>query len=215
MIFDTLKVGALGTNCYVISAAPPEALVIDAGGSADEIIAALESRKLRPTLLVSTHGHADHIVANAELKERYDDMEIAVGRRDADMITSPARNMSLFVGCAIQSPPADRMLDEDDRVEAAGLFLRVLDTPGHTPGGISLYLADLDGRPAVFVGDTLFSGSVGRCDIPGASWDALLASIRGRLFRLPDDTVVFPGHGPPTTIGAEKASNPFVGEDAP
>ena len=210
----TLTVGDLGTNCYVLSDEPPDALVIDAGADAGRIIAHLEAEKLKPVRLVVTHGHADHIAANAELRKRYDDMEIAVGRDDAGALVSAVRNMSVFVGMNVVSPPADVLLDEDDVVACGTCALQVLETPGHSPGGISLFVEDLDGAPALFCGDTLFAGSVGRTDIAGGDWDVLLASIREKIFSLPDETVVYPGHGPATTVGREKKSNPFVGEDA-
>jgi glyoxylase-like metal-dependent hydrolase (beta-lactamase superfamily II) len=209
--FETLTVGELETNCYLISESPPDAIVIDAGGSADEIIAHLEAAGLAPTTLVATHGHADHIIANAALRERYVGMRIAIGRLDAEMLSSPAQNMSLVIGRQVKSPPADRLLEEGDLVEVGGVCLRVIHTPGHSPGSISLCAEDFGGAPAVFAGDTLFAGSVGRCDIPGGSWSELLAAIREKIYALPDETRVFPGHGPPTTVGHEKRTNPFVG----
>jgi len=208
--FATLEVGELATNCYVLAGGPPDVLVIDPGGDAGRIVEHLEGNDLVPTLLVNTHGHADHIIANAELKRRYDGMKIAIGRADAGALTSPIRNMSVFVGMQVLSPPADRLLDEDDVVSVGGCDLRVLALPGHSPGGIGLYTAELDGAPALFCGDTLFAGSVGRTDIAGGDWNVLLASIRGKIFTLPGETRVFPGHGPATTVAEEKATNPFV-----
>lgn len=213
MHFDILKVGDLESNCYVLSPGAPEALLIDAGGDARRIIGHLEGKALEPVLLVNTHGHVDHIAANAELREQYADMKIAIGRADAGALASPARNMSFFVGRRVKSPPADRLLDENDVVEFGPWRFRVIDTPGHTPGGICLFTEDLNGAPALFSGDTLFAGSVGRCDIPGGDWQQLVEGIRQKLFTLPDETVVYPGHGPATTVGVEKTSNPFVGED--
>lgn len=210
MHLHTLRVGELETNCYVLWETPTDVLLIDAGGDAEDILACLDAEKLTPTRLVVTHGHADHIIANAELRERYDDLVIAVGRHDAGALTSPVRNMSVFVGLHVVSPPADTLLDEDDVVPVGTCALRVIETPGHSPGGISLFTDDLDGAPALFCGDTLFAGSVGRTDIAGGDWELLLASIREKIFTLPDETVVYPGHGPPTTVGKEKASNPFV-----
>ena len=212
MHFETLEVGGLATNCYVLSDGPPDALVIDPGGDAERIVEHLEANGLVPTLLVNTHGHADHIIANAELKRRYGDMKIAVGRVDAEALTSPVKNMSVFVGVQVRSPPADTLLDEGDVVSIGACEFRVLHTPGHSPGGIALFTGDLDGRPAVFSGDTLFAESVGRVDIAGGCWEDLLASIREKIFTLPDNTVVYPGHGPVTTVAHEKQSNPFVGE---
>jgi glyoxylase-like metal-dependent hydrolase (beta-lactamase superfamily II) len=188
--------------------------VIDAGGDARRIIEHLEAKGLEAVLLVTTHGHADHIAANAELRKRYGSMRIAVGRGDAKALTSPARNMSLFVARLVKSPPADRLLDDGDVVEFGPWRFRVLSTPGHTPGGICLFTENLDGRPVLFSGDTLFADSVGRTDIPGGRWDDLIRSIRERILVLPDETEVYPGHGPSTTVGHEKKFNPFVGEEA-
>jgi len=207
----TLTVGPLETNCYVVSAEAPDALVIDAGADAEAIIAHLDAERLVPAMLVVTHGHSDHIAANAELKRRYDEMKIAVGRADADALASPVKNMSVYVGMRIVSPRADRLLDDGDELTVAGLTFRVLALPGHSPGGIGLYTDDLAGAPALFAGDTLFARSVGRTDIAGGDWETLLATIRERIFTLPDDTRVYPGHGPATTVGEERASNPFVG----
>jgi glyoxylase-like metal-dependent hydrolase (beta-lactamase superfamily II) len=210
VIFETLTVGGLETNCYLLADEPPGALVIDPGGGASVIISRLESEGLEPVLIVNTHGHADHIAANAALRKRYPDAKIAVGRLDAKALTSILRNMSVFVARPVRSPRADRLLDDGDVVEFARWRFRVLHTPGHTPGGVCLFTEDLDGRPALFAGDTLFSGGVGRCDIPGGNWDSLVESIRHRIFTLPDETVVYPGHGPSTTVAEEKRSNPFV-----
>ena len=212
MVFETLPVGGLESNCYLLADEPPEAMVIDAGGDAGRIIGRLEAKGLVPALLVVTHGHADHIAANAELRKRYGDMKIAIGREDARALTSPVRNMSLFIARRVKSPPADRLLDDGDVLEFARWRFRVLHTPGHTRGGICLFTEDLDGTPAVFAGDTLFADSVGRCDIPGGDWTRLVESIRGKIFSLPDETVIYPGHGPSTTVGYEKQHNPFVGE---
>jgi len=212
--FETLRVGELGTNCYVLADDSADALVIDPGGDAERVIEHLEAKGLTPTLLVNTHGHADHIAANAELRERYGDMEIAIGRDDAVMLIDHTLNMSALVGQCIKSPPADRLLDEGDVVSLGRGRLRVLHTPGHSPGGICLFTEDLDGGPVLFGGDTIFAGSVGRCDILGGNWDQLIEAIRRKIFTLPDETVIHPGHGPSTTVGVERKANPFAGEEA-
>jgi len=211
--FQTLPVGFLDTNCYVLSGNPPDALVIDAGADAETIIAHLDAAALVPAMLVVTHGHSDHIAANEELMEHYGDIEIAVGRADAPALTSPKRNMSAYVGLQVVTPEADRLLDDGDELTVAGLTFRVLALPGHSPGGIGLYADDLAGAPALFSGDTLFARSVGRTDIAGGDPATLVASIREKIFMLDDETIVYPGHGPATTVGEEKASNPFVRSD--
>jgi glyoxylase-like metal-dependent hydrolase (beta-lactamase superfamily II) len=213
--FAILQLGGLATNGYVLSASSGEALVIDAGGSADVLIEHLQQTGLAPTLLAVTHCHADHIGANRALTERYPEMQIAIGRRDAKGLADTRQNMSVFVGMAITSPPADRLLDEGDVVSAAGLELKVIETPGHSPGSVSFFTDDLEGAPSLFGGDVLFARSVGRYDIEGGDWPTLERTIREKIFTLPDETVVYPGHGPATTVGEEKRANPFVGADAP
>jgi glyoxylase-like metal-dependent hydrolase (beta-lactamase superfamily II) len=214
VVFETLKVGGILTNCYVLADKGPEALVIDAGAEPERIIALLESKSLEPAMLLVTHGHADHIEGNAALKARYPRMQIAIGRDDADGLVSARKNLSIFVGMNITSPPADRLLTEGDVISVGGIALRVIETPGHSPGSVSLYIDDLDGAPALFSGDVLFARSIGRYDIAGGDWPTLERTIREKLFTLDDNTVVYPGHGPATTIGEEKRSNPFVGSTA-
>jgi glyoxylase-like metal-dependent hydrolase (beta-lactamase superfamily II) len=197
-------------SAYVV-AADGEAMVVDAPEGSEAIVRFCEARNLAPKVLVNTHGHADHIFANALLKARWPDMAIAVGEGDGPMLASPTRNLSLLLGAWIKSPKPDRLLAEGDRVEVGKAALDVLATPGHTRGGISLFSPDgPDGRPIVFTGDALFAGGIGRTDFPGASHRTLIASIRERLFALPPETVVYPGHGPATTIGEEVRTNPWV-----
>jgi glyoxylase-like metal-dependent hydrolase (beta-lactamase superfamily II) len=214
VIFDTLVVGELESNCYVLADEGSGALVIDPGGDARRIIEHLEAKGLAAASVVNTHGHADHIAANAELRKRWPDVKIAIGRADAKALTSPLHNMSLFVARLVKSPKADRLLDDGDVVELGRGRFRVLSTPGHTPGGICLYTEDLDGRSVLFSGDTLFADSVGRTDIPGGNRENLIRGIREKIFVLPDETDIYPGHGPATTVGHEKKFNPFAGEAA-
>ncbi len=214
MRLETLKLGPLETNCYVLDAGGGRAVVIDPGADSGRVLARLDKKKLLPAVVLVTHGHADHIGGIAGLRERFPDAKIAIGRPDAPALTSPKINQSLFIGLNIKAPPADRLLDDGDTVTEGAVTLKVIATPGHTPGGVCFLAADLGGAPALFSGDTLFRESVGRCDIAGGDWDALMASVRRKLFALPDETVVYPGHGPSTTIGHEKKHNPFADEDA-
>ena len=186
-----------------------DCLVFDPGLEPDKIFAALEQRGLEPALIIDTHGHADHIGGNAAMKERWPDCPLLIGRGDAPMLTDPWLNLSAQYGTQIVSPEADRLLDEGERVEAAGFSLEVRDIPGHSPGHI--VLVDHDTSPVhVFGGDVLFAGSIGRTDFPGGSLVQLLTGIRDKLYTLADDTVVLPGHGPETTVGQERATNPFT-----
>ena len=153
--------------------------------------------------IVNTHGHVDHIVANRALKKRTG-AEILIHRADGEMLIDARKNFSSMLAVPVTSPPADRLLEGGDVIQVGDLELKVAFTPGHSPGGISLL-----GDGMVFTGDTLFAGSIGRWDFPGASYNLLLASVRNKLLVLDDETVVYPGHGPATTIGEEKRYNPF------
>ena len=204
-----LVVGELATNCYVLTAAGEEAaVVIDPGGEAEKIISCCEKHSARPDRVVLTHAHCDHLLAAGALKGRCPGAELSVGRADAEMLTDEVANLSAMLGCAGDIGRADRLLSEGDEVAAGTTTLRVLETPGHTPGGISLLL---DGEPpTLFCDDLLFAGDVGRTDLPGGSHETLLRSIREKVMSLPDDTIIRPGHGPQTTVGRERVENPFV-----
>ncbi len=214
MFIDTLVVSELQTNCYIVTAEatePSSCLLIDPGGEGDLIVARLRHLRLHPELIVNTHGHVDHIGANAELKQAFPQLPIAIGRSDASMLRSPLRNMAVFLAHWTKSPPADRLLGHGDRIEAAGVTLEVREVPGHTPGHIVL-LAAGEEPPIVFSGDTVFAGSIGRTDIPGGSHKTLLDAIERSILVLPADTVLYPGHGPTTTVGRERVLNPFLQE---
>ncbi|MGE0606166.1 MAG: MBL fold metallo-hydrolase [Pirellulales bacterium] len=187
-----------------------DCLVVDPGTEPHKIIDYLQEAGLTPAAILITHGHGDHIAGNAELKQHWPDCPLVIGTGDAPLLTDPKLNMSAGFGFDLISPPADVMLNEGDMYEAAGFRLLVLNTPGHSPGHVVFVWQDQ--TPAqVFGGDVLFAGSIGRTDLPGQSGQQLLLSIHDKLFKLPDDTVVYPGHGPRTTIGKEKRTNPFVG----
>jgi len=206
MILQGFPVGAIGANCYIFGdEAAGEVFVIDAGDEADRILEALRRLNVRPVALVNTHGHFDHIQA-IDAVRRATGAPFWIHRGEAEVLAQgPARAKSLF---GLDLPPApvpDRWLTEGDRLQVGGLTLAVRHTPGHSPGGVCLL-----GDGLAFVGDTLFAGSIGRADLPGADMQTLLASIAQVLLPLPDETACYPGHGPPTTIGEEKRTNPFV-----
>ena len=210
MEIHTFELGSFQVSAYVVIAGD-EAMIVDAPEGSDEIIAFCDRRKLVPRVLVNTHGHADHIAANAAMKKRWKDLAIVIGEGDAPMLGSPTKNLSILLMSWIKSPAADRMLADGDTVEVGPASWRVLATPGHTPGGISLYCPDAaDGRGVVFTGDALFAGGIGRTDFPGGDYDLLAKSIRERLLTLPPETVVYPGHGPASTVGEEARTNPFL-----
>lgn len=200
-------------NTYVVWLPPRrDALVIDPGLAPEDVLEFLRDQELTPAVILNTHGHADHIAGNAALKQAYPDAPLVIGAGDAVMLSDSWANLSAPFGMEVLSPPADRTVREGDVVEAAGFRLEVLDIPGHSPGHVVFVWRDAP--VVVFGGDVLFRGSVGRSDFPGGDAEQLFDGIRTKLFTLPADTVVYPGHGSVTTVGHEKRSNPFVGERA-
>jgi hydroxyacylglutathione hydrolase len=207
LIVERIVVGPLQTNCYIVGdAATREALVIDPGGDADRILEALDRLNLKVKLIVNTHGHFDHIMANRELVEATG-APLAIHAADNGMLSNPLRSFALFVGKMRPSPSATVFLDEGSRLTVGATEFQVLHTPGHSSGSISLWCP---AEKVVFCGDVLFNMGIGRTDFPGANHRTLLQSIQDKLFTLPDDTVAYPGHGPETTIRYERTHNPFL-----
>ena len=206
MIIAGFPVGSVGANCYIFGDdATREVFVIDPGDEAERILAELRRLDARPVAIVNTHGHFDHVMAVDEVRRAtHVPFWIHEGERSV-LESGPSRAKVLFGIDLPPSPVPDRWIAEGDVLSVGGLRLTVRHTPGHSPGGVCLV-----GDGLVFTGDTLFAGSVGRTDLPGANQDALFASIARVLLPLPDETVCCPGHGPETTIGEEKRSNPFI-----
>jgi glyoxylase-like metal-dependent hydrolase (beta-lactamase superfamily II) len=196
-------------NTYVVwLAGRKEALVIDPGLEPELILDFLRAEGLVVAALLNTHGHADHIGGNEALKDAFPDAPLIIGVNDAPMLRDANANLSAPFGLPITSPPANQVVREGDFVEAAGIRLEVLDVPGHSPGHVVFVYRDTPVK--VFGGDVLFRGSIGRYDFPGSDGRLLLEGIRTKMYALPGDTVVYPGHGPVTTIGHERRTNPFV-----
>jgi hydroxyacylglutathione hydrolase len=210
MILLGMEVGQLGTNCYIVGCEETrEAAVIDPGGDALKILKFLERNSLKLTHIINTHGHIDHIGGNRTLKEQTQ-AELIIHEEDASMLTSAGRNLSLFSGMVMSGPAADRTVKEGDKIKVGNtVVLEVIHTPGHTPGGMSLKL-EVDDKNILFVGDTLFNGSIGRTDFPGGSYRQLIESIQQKIMVFSDETEVYPGHGPGTKVGFERKSNPFL-----
>lgn len=204
MILEKLEVGPLGTNCYIAGdETTKQGIIIDPGDEPDTIMAAVSRLGLKIETIALTHGHADHVGALARVKKGTG-AQVAIHAADVGILKD--RMLSVFLGMAHYSPAEpDRLLKDGDVISAGGLSFTVIHTPGHTPGGICLY-----GAGALFSGDTLFCEGIGRADL-GGDYDVLVGSIRRKLLTLDDKVVVYPGHGPQTTIGYERRNNPFLG----
>ncbi len=187
----------------------PEAIVVDPGFDVPSILHLLRMQNLQLAAILNTHGHADHIAGNADLKRAFPDAPLLIGVNEAHLLSDPMANLSGQFGVGFTSPAADRLLSDGEFLDVAGFRFEVREIPGHSPGSVVFIAHDYD-PPFVLGGDVLFNGSVGRTDFPGGSGRKLLTGIREKLFKLPDATLVFPGHGPMTTIGAEKSSNPYL-----
>jgi glyoxylase-like metal-dependent hydrolase (beta-lactamase superfamily II) len=207
LIIKELVVGPLMANCFICGCSKTkEAVVIDPGGDANMILHSLADSELKVKYIINTHGHFDHVSANGKMKDATG-ADILIHPLDAPMLEKLSSNAALFGVSVENSPPCDQTLEEGDTVSFGDITLKVVHTPGHTPGGISLYTSGI-----VFVGDTLFAGSIGRTDFPGGDFDTLISSIKTKLFNMEDDVRVLSGHGPETSIGKEKRHNPFVGQ---
>ncbi|BBO90929.1 MBL fold metallo-hydrolase [Desulfosarcina ovata] len=214
MIIRQMALGPIQANCFILGCEETrQAVVIDPGDDIDRILTTLADDRLTVVHIINTHGHFDHVGANKRLKE-VTGADILIHSDDAPMLSKLSAAAAAWGMSAENSPAADRLLENGDTITFGVHTLTVLHTPGHSPGGICLYTEYQEGgetRKAVFVGDTLFAGSIGRTDFPGGSFDVLINSIRTRLFSLDDDVKVYPGHMGSTTIGYEKRSNPFCG----
>lgn len=193
--------GPIETNCYLVwDASTKAACLIDPAGDAEKIKDFLGDNELRLDFIINTHGHGDHIAANSDFN-----VPIYIHGSDKDFLLDPDKNLSNAFSFPFVSPAAARILKDGDTIKLGTLSMEVIHTPGHTPGSISIALGD-----AVFTGDTLFAGAVGRTDFEYGSEEEMFRSIRNKLMPLADDTVIYPGHGGESTIGEERDSNPFI-----
>ena len=206
MIVEKIVVGALATNCYIIASDKgSKAVVIDPGADAPIILERLRELDLQLGAIINTHGHHDHTGADRELVDEYQ-VPVYMGSDDIKIVNDPSANLSYFTGgtnCQIETVKG---LDDKQILEIDGLKFQTIETPGHTKGSISLRIQN-----KLFTGDLLFQGSVGRTDFPSSSYDDLLRSL-SKIAELPDETIIYPGHGPETVLGEEKRSNPFLRE---
>lgn len=195
-------------NTYVLWRTGENAcIIVDPGLEPDLIVDFIRQNELIPTCILNTHGHADHIAGNQAMKDEYPDIPLLIGRHDAPLLADPVRNVSRSFGYDIISPPADRLLDEGESLLFAGIPLDIYEIPGHSPGHLFFWQRE---SGIVLGGDILFYEGIGRTDFPGGSFKTLAEGIRHKLYPLPPETIVYPGHGPETTIGHEREHNPFV-----
>jgi glyoxylase-like metal-dependent hydrolase (beta-lactamase superfamily II) len=207
MRLETLVVGPFEVNCYLyFDEETNKGLIIDPGADQKMIFEAVDRLGFLPKAILLTHGHGDHIAAVADVKEKYD-LPLYIGDGEEALLANPSANVSAMIGMPIVAPPPDELVKDEEVVTIGSIKLRVLATPGHSPGGVC-YLDETEGY--LFCGDTLFHGSIGRTDFPGCSTERLLDSIDKKIMSLPDTIVCYPGHGPKTTVGGERINNPFL-----
>lgn len=203
-----MVLGPFMTNTYILyNEETMEGLVVDPSFSPEQYIKAIEEKKIHLTSIFLTHAHVDHMAGMNELRKAFPEARMYMDKRDRPFLRDPEKNLSYMFPTPTLVDDADVWVKDGDEIETSGYTFQVIDTSGHTPGGISFYLKK---EGIVFTGDSLFQGSIGRTDFPGGSMKELTGSIRKNLFTLPDSTVVLSGHGEQTTIGQEKRTNPFL-----
>lgn len=206
MIFESLAVGPLSVNCYIVACEKSrEGLVVDPGGDVELIAGLVKQHSLKIGTIINTHGHFDHLGGNRQAMETFG-ARLLIHQADSPMLGRSAEVARKYGLEGENSPEADAYLVDGMDILFGMCRLKVLHTPGHTEGGCCLYFEE---ERKVITGDTLFADSIGRTDLPGGSHEQLLESIRTKLFTLPDDVIAYPGHGPQTTIGHEKRCNPY------
>lgn len=205
MYIERVVTGIYAANCYLLGCEKTnEAAVIDPGGDADDILKKINKNVLDVKYIILTHGHGDHIGAVREIKEKTGG-KILIHSKDEALLKDAEKNLSSLMSGPDVSLTADRLLNDGDIVDVGELELKIIHTPGHTPGGISIKVEDV-----LITGDTLFAGSIGRTDFEGGSFEKIIKSIKNKLLIYDDSTKVLPGHGPASTIGNERAKNPFL-----
>ena len=205
---SSVTTGLVATNCFtIINEDTKEAIMIDASGNPKHLLEDIVIAEAKPVAILLTHAHFDHIDAVDMIRSEFPDIEVIIGKNDEELMGNPNLNLSMaFMGDPV-SVKADKTVNDGEVINLIGIRIECIEVPGHTKGGMCYYMPELS---ALFDGDTLFHGSVGRSDFPTGDSQLLLDSIRGKLFTLPDETKVFPGHDSETTIGWEKENNMFL-----
>ncbi len=205
MIIKTIVVGPLDVNCYIFGCEDTKvAAIIDPGDNADEIIKAIDKEGLRPEFIINTHAHFDHIGGVKAIQEHFK-IDFLLHKEDLFLIDNASEQATAFGLSPIPKPDVNKFVNNGDKISLGDKVINVIHTPGHSPGCVCYHVDN-----SVFVGDTMFAGSIGRTDLPGGSYETLINSIKERLFPLGDSTIVYPGHGPSTTIESEREHNPFL-----
>lgn len=213
MYIETLLLGLYENNCYIVREDKDanDCIIIDTGLDSEPLLDFLKDNELNPVVVICTHGHVDHISAIPALRRAFPNIKVAIHKNDAEMLTNEDLNLSRLAMNPVSSRPADIIIDGEKEIEFIGIKFDVIETPGHTAGGICLYNAE---NGVIFTGDTLFAGSIGRTDFPGYDqeecFQQLIGNIRTKLLSLPEETRAYTGHGPSTTLRNEKKNNPYL-----
>jgi len=205
MKINSMVVGPLGVNCYFIEK-NGKAIIVDPGGNTEDIIKHLDKNNLEPAAIINTHGHFDHIGAVSELSAKLS-IPFKIHKDDEFLVSMGSETAKMFGFGEMQIPPVSENIKDGDIIDFEGLSIQVLHTPGHSPGGVCLYVKELE---SVITGDTLFLESIGRSDFQYGDHDQLISSIKTKILTLDENTKVYPGHGPSSSVGHEKKYNPFL-----